>query len=45
MAVQEMEWEATDWIAEAQNRGRWLGRVNAVMKLRVPSNVGNLLSS
>jgi len=31
-----------DWIDLAQDRGKWLVIVNAVMKLRVPSNAGNL---
>jgi hypothetical protein len=33
-----------DWINLAQDRDRWRG-VNAVMNLRVPQYVGNLLSS
>ena len=33
-----------DWTDLAQDRERWQVLVNAVMNLRVPSNVGNSLS-
>jgi hypothetical protein len=34
-----------DWIDLAKNWDRWRGTINAVMKRRVPQNVGNFLSS
>jgi hypothetical protein len=34
-----------DWIDLAQDRERWRALVNAVMKLWVSLNAGNLLSS
>jgi len=43
--LQEVEWEGMDWIDLAQDRYRWRAHANAVMKLRVPYNVGNFLTS
>ena len=34
-----------DWIDLAQNREGWPARMNAVMNIRVPQNVGNFLIS
>jgi hypothetical protein len=36
MDVQKVGWGGLDWIALAQDRGRWRALVNAVMNLRVP---------
>jgi hypothetical protein len=38
-------WRGMDFIDLAQYGDRWQALVNAVRKLRVPSNVGNLLVS
>jgi hypothetical protein len=40
------KWDGdVDWISLAQDRGRWLALVNAVMKLLVPQNAGNFFTS
>jgi hypothetical protein len=41
MDIQEVKWVGTDWIAVAQDRGRWRALVNEVMNPRVPYNAGN----
>jgi hypothetical protein len=45
MNLQEVGWGGMDWIDMAQDRDRWQALVSAVMNLRVPQNVGNLLTS
>jgi hypothetical protein len=41
MDLQEVGWRSMDWIDMAQDRDRWRTLVIAVMKIRVPKNVGN----
>jgi hypothetical protein len=43
--LQEVGCGHVDWIGLAQDRGRWRTLVSAVMKLRVPRNAGNFLTS
>jgi hypothetical protein len=45
MGLREIGLEGLDWINLASNREQWLGLVNTTMNLRVPQNVGNLLTS
>jgi hypothetical protein len=40
----EMGWGGMDWIDLAQDRDQWKVLVNTIMNLRVPQNVGKLLS-
>jgi len=43
--LQEVGCESMDWIVLAQDRDRGRELVHAVMKLRVPGNAGNFLTS
>jgi hypothetical protein len=45
MDLQEVGCGGMDWILLAQDRSRFQTLVKAVMNLRVPLNVGNLLTS
>jgi hypothetical protein len=45
MIFHEMGWQGIHWIDVAQDTDRWQDLVNALMKLRVPENVGHLLTS
>ena len=45
MDLQELGCRYMDWIGLAQDRDRWWTLVIAVMKLRVPWNAGNFLTS
>jgi hypothetical protein len=43
--LQEVDCGCINWIELAQDTERWWGPENAVMKLRVPRNAGNFLTS
>jgi hypothetical protein len=45
MDITERGWSGMDWINVAQDRGMWRALVNTVMKLQIPQNVGEFLSS
>ena len=45
MNLKEVGCGDMDWIDPAQDRDRWRALVNAVIKLWVPSNTGNFLTS
>jgi len=38
-------WEGVDWIHLSQDRNMWQALVDIVMKLQVPQNAGNFLTS
>jgi hypothetical protein len=44
MDVGVIGWGGVDWIGLAQDRDKWSGLVNAVMKLRVLLNAGKVLN-
>jgi hypothetical protein len=45
MYLREIGWGGMDWIDLAQDRDQWGALVNTVINLRVPQNVGKILSS
>jgi hypothetical protein len=45
MDLREIGWDGIDWINLAQDRDQSRALMNTVMKLRVPKNAGNFLSS
>jgi hypothetical protein len=45
MDLQEVRWGGMYWIDLTQNRDRWRVFVNVGMKLRIPEDAGNFLTS
>ena len=45
MDLQKVRCRGMDWIDLAQDRDNWRALANAVMKLLVPYNAGNFLTS
>jgi hypothetical protein len=45
MDLRETVWEGVDWIHQAQDRDQGRALVNTVVKLRVPQEAGNFLTS
>jgi hypothetical protein len=45
MDVREIGWEDVDRIRLAEDMGHWLGLVNTVMNLQVPSKAGSFFTS
>jgi len=45
MDLQEVEYGSMDWIEVTQDNDNWRALVKAVMKLWVPLNEGNFLTS